>query len=31
MTCNIKGAFGNFREDIDLADVTLACEDGGGT
>ena len=25
---NIKGAFGNLREDNDFADVTLACEDG---
>ena len=25
---NIKSAFGNFREDRDFADVTLACEDG---
>ena len=25
---NIKIAFGNFREDNDFADVTLACEDG---
>ena len=25
---NIKSAFGNFREDDDFADVTLACEDG---
>merc|ERR1712105_528677 len=25
---NIKSAFGNFREDNDFADVTLACEDG---
>ena len=25
---NIKSAFGNFREDNDLTDVTLACEDG---
>ena len=25
---NVKIAFGNFREDNDFADVTLACEDG---
>ena len=25
---NLKWAFGNFREDNDFADVTLACEDG---
>ena len=25
---NIKIAFGNLREDVDFADVTLACEDG---
>ena len=25
---NVKSAFGNLREDIDFADVTLACEDG---
>ena len=25
---NIKSAFGNLREVIDFADVTLACEDG---
>ena len=25
---NIKIAFGDFREDNDFADVTLACEDG---
>ena len=25
---NIKSAFGNFREDNDFTDVTLACEDG---
>ena len=25
---NIKSALGNFREDNDFADVTLACEDG---
>ena len=25
---NIKGAYGNLRDDNDFADVTLACEDG---
>ena len=25
---NIKGAFGNIRENNDFADVTLVCEDG---
>ena len=25
---NIKGAFGNFREDENFNDVTLVCEDG---
>ena len=25
---NVKSAFGNLRENIDFADVTLACEDG---
>ena len=25
---NVNTAFGSFREDIDFADVTLACEDG---
>ena len=25
---NAIGAFGNFREDTDFADVTLVCEDG---
>ena len=25
---NIKGTFGNLREDHDSADVTLACDDG---
>ena len=25
---NVNQAFGNLREDLDFADVTLACEDG---
>ena len=25
---NIKGAFGNFRNDENFNDVTLVCEDG---
>ena len=25
---NVNKAFGNLRDDLDFADVTLACEDG---